>query len=140
MFARREDAMRADEREPDEDDLDDEELDDGDQGEEVLNLAWDSGGPWAGAGTVCVRKDGPEYRAVYPDSGETTGPYESLAEAVANSGIGELTSACHSLRYRRGEIRLKELLDALRPGEGQRIDINGTPWRYGEGRWRRGRG
>jgi hypothetical protein len=131
--------MRTDKRRPDEgpdeDDLDDEEAED--EGEEVLSVGWDSGGPWAVAGTVYVRKDGPEYRAVYPGSGETTGPYDSLAEAVANSGIGELTSACHSLWYRRGEMRLKELLDALRPGEGQRITINGTPWRFQGGRWRR---
>jgi hypothetical protein len=127
--------MRSDERVPDEDGLDGE-----GEGEEVLSVAWGSGGPWAVAGTVYVRKDGPEYRAVYPDSGETTGPYESLAEAVANSGIGDLTSACHTLWYRRCEIRLKELLDALRPEEGQRIRINGAPWRYSDGRWRRGRG
>jgi len=126
--------MRSDERRPAEDDLGEE-----GGGEEVLSLDWDSGGPWAGAGTVCVRKYGPEYRAVYPGSGETTGPYGSLAEAVAHSGIGELTSACHSLWYKRREIRLKELLDALRPEEWQRITINGTPWRYRGGRWRRGR-
>src|SRR5262245_12742845 len=129
--------MRADERRPDEvpDDVDDE-----GGGEEVLSLDWDGGGPWAGAGTLGVRKYGGQYRAVYPDCGETTGPYETLAEAVAHSGLGELTSACHSLQYKRGEIRLKALLDALRPGEGQRLRINGTPWRYSGGRWRRGRG
>src|SRR5262245_916514 len=102
--------MRTDKRRPDEgpdeDDLDDEEA----EGEEVLSVDWDSGRPWSGAGTIYVRKFGAEYRAVYPDCGETTGPYETLAEAVVRSGIGELTSACHSLRYRRGEIRLKELL------------------------------
>jgi len=85
----------------------DEDLDGEDEGEEVLSLAWDSGGPWAVAGTVYVRKHGSGYRAVYPDCGEATGPYGSLAEAVAHSGIGELTSACHSLWYRRGEIRPK---------------------------------
>ena len=131
--------MRSDERERDVEGPD-EELDDEGEGEEVLSLDWDSGGPWAGAGTIHVRKSGVQYRAVYPDAGETTGPYGSLAEAVANSGIGELTSACRSLRYRRGEISLKELLDALRPVEGQRIRINGAPWRYSGGRWRRGRG
>src|SRR5262245_22231862 len=127
--------MRTDEREPDEDDEEAE-----DEGEEVLSLDWDSGRPWAGAGTLSVRKCGGQYRAVYPDCGESTGPYDTLAEAVANSGLGELTSACHSLTYKRGEIRLKELLDALRPEEGQRIKINGAAWRYEGGRWRRGRG
>jgi hypothetical protein len=129
--------MRTDEQEPDEDDLDDEGAEG--EGEEVLSLDWDSGRPWAGAGTVSVRKYGVQYRAVYPDCGETTGPYDTLAEAVANSGIGELTSACHSLWYRRGEVRLKELLDALRPEEGQRIEINETPWQFRDGRWRRSR-
>jgi hypothetical protein len=132
--------MQTDERRPDEgpdDDVDDEELDEEDEGEEVLSVDWDSGGPGAGAGTIYVRKFGQEYRAVFPDHGETTGPYGSLAEAVALSDIGELTSACKSLSYRRGEVRLKELLDALRPEEGQAIAINGAAWRYGGGRWRR---
>src|SRR5262249_5939136 len=74
-ITRKEAAMRSDERGPDEQDEEDE-------GEEVLSLAWDGGGPWAAAGTACVRKCGAEYRAVYPGPGEATGPYGSLAEAV----------------------------------------------------------
>jgi hypothetical protein len=124
--------MRSDERGPDEDDLDEE-----DEGEEVLSLDWDSGGPGAGAGTIYVRKSGAEYRAVFPDSGETTGPYETLAEAVAHSDIGELTSACQAITYRTAEASLKELLDALSPAEARLdIDLNGEAWKYRAGRWR----
>jgi hypothetical protein len=141
MFARREEAMRTDRPEPD-DDLDEGDLDEEqDEGEEVLSVDWDSGGPGAGAGTSYVVKRGGEYRAVFPDFGESSGPFDTLAEAVASTDIGKLTSACQSLDYKRGEVRLKELLDALEPMEGEpTVAINGTPWRFGGGRWRRCRG
>jgi hypothetical protein len=129
--------MRTDKRGPDEDDLDEEQ----DEGKEVLSVDWDSGGPGAEAGTSYVVKRGGEYRAVFPDSGESSGPFDTLAEAVAGSGLGTLTSACWGITYKRGEVRLKELLDALEPVEdGLTIQINRGAWRYEGGRWRRLRG
>lgn len=97
------------------------------EGERVLNLFWDSGGPGAGADCESIYK----FRNLYwrHDSNEgLSGPYQSLSDAM-DDFIG-VTSAtvtidCTELTASELSKRLK-IYDAE---SGHSVEINGEGWR-----------
>lgn len=97
------------------------------QGEEVYQLFWDSGGPGAGADSECIYRYMGKYYPILSFDDDTQ-PYGTLEEALIESEINSITDAVEEIRST--ELATSELVNILKfIGEDARnILINGETW------------
>ena len=99
------------------------------EGERVLSLFWDSGGPGAGADYEAVYK----FQNVYwrHDSNEgLSGPYTSLTEAMEDF-IGVTTATVNISCTELKSNELANQLEIYDSEPGQSVELNGEEWIIG---------
>jgi hypothetical protein len=96
------------------------------QGDVVFSLAWDSGGPGAGAGVDCIYK----YRDYFwrLDDFGLAGPFSDFEDALWGEYIA-VSSATESIEC--SEWSTEELIQKIKPiglDDNVNITINGEGW------------
>lgn len=96
------------------------------QGKAVLFHHWDSEGPGIGAGIELVFQHKGRF-AVYSEDDGSTGPFDSLTEAIEQTDVLGVTEA--STRIECKSLSVTQILDFLKmycDGDQPLLDINGT--------------
>jgi hypothetical protein len=99
--------------------------------EPVWRVWWDSGGPGAGAGVDTIHKLGNRYFYYCFDAAQMDGPYTSLADAVAGTGLDWVNEATG--RIESPVLSAEQIAMMLNPTDienGFTLSINGEEWVY----------
>jgi hypothetical protein len=95
------------------------------EGDWVLSLHWDSGGPGAGAGVESIYKFKNQYWYYSIDNG-LSGPFDSLTEALDGFGVTDATERIDCAELTAAELADRLDLDHAEPGH--RLQINDEEW------------
>ncbi len=108
------------------------------EGELVYSIAWDSGGPGAGADAECVFRLGSRYAVVLSFEDDPSGPYFTLVDAVKATELDWVTDATTEVTSTK--LSAAEIAAMLRCEEAPSfsIHINAENWRLDQdGKFRR---